>query len=282
MEVYNPRVAIGSFNEEAERFARQVPDPRRGRVGLARRAGARLGPRADARLRRAGGVPGVPARRPRSSRSRRRCCTCRRSSSSRRRPRHPRPARPAGRAACAARHARADAAGRATRLGVQDRGTNAPDRRRDPREIPRAGHPRAQRADPRSAGLRALPARQPDAGPGVGPPAGRRVPAEVRAGHERGRGGRRLLRPRRHRADEVVQAPGDRPARRVRDAVREVPGRRRLARRPRLRRARRRGARDRAAADRRRHGRRRADRAQRPRHPALQAGPGDARASSSS
>ena len=26
IEVYNPRVAIGSFNEEAERFARQVPD----------------------------------------------------------------------------------------------------------------------------------------------------------------------------------------------------------------------------------------------------------------
>ena len=42
----------------------------------------------------------------------------------------------------------------------------------------------------------------------------------------RDRGGRRLLRPRRHRADEVAQAPGHRPARRLRDAVREVPGRR--------------------------------------------------------
>ena len=39
------------------------------------------------------------------------------------------------------------------------------------------------------------------------------------------RGGRRLLRALRHRADEVAQAAGHRPARRLRDAVREVPGR---------------------------------------------------------
>ena len=41
-----------------------------------------------------------------------------------------------------------------------------------------------------------------------------------------GRGGRRVLRPRRDRADEVAQAARHRSARRLRDAVREVPGRR--------------------------------------------------------
>ena len=38
IEVYNPRVAIGSFNEEAAALRRQVPDPRRRRIGFARRA----------------------------------------------------------------------------------------------------------------------------------------------------------------------------------------------------------------------------------------------------
>ena len=46
------------------------------------------------------------------------------------------------------------------------------------------------------------------------------------------RGGRRLLRPRRQRADEVAEAPVDRSAGGLRDAVREVPAQRRLARRP--------------------------------------------------
>ena len=50
--------------------------------------------------------------------------------------------------------------------------------------------------------MRALPARQPHAGPRLGPSAGRRHAAEVRARRERGRGGRGVLRPRRHRADE--------------------------------------------------------------------------------
>ena len=48
----------------------------------------------------------------------------------------------------------------------------------------------------------------------------------------RDRGGRGVLRPRGHGADEVAQAPGHRPARRLRDAVREVPGRRPVAGRP--------------------------------------------------
>ena len=61
IEVYNPRVAIGSFNEEAAAVRRQVPDPRGRRIGLPRRPG--LG---SVRVRMhdfdgAGGVPRVAA-----------------------------------------------------------------------------------------------------------------------------------------------------------------------------------------------------------------------------
>ena len=104
--------------------------------------------------------------------------------------------------------------------GVETRLRCAGHRRRDPREVPRARDPRAQHAHPRAPGLRALPARQPDAGARLRAPAGRRLPAQVRAAPGGGRGGRGVLRPRRHRADEVVQAPGHRPAGGVRDAVR--------------------------------------------------------------
>ena len=41
IEVYNPRVAIGSFNEEAERFAAKYRILARRGLGLARRARAR-------------------------------------------------------------------------------------------------------------------------------------------------------------------------------------------------------------------------------------------------
>src|SRR5262249_16514232 len=75
-------------------------------------------------------------------------------------------------------------------------------------------------------------------------------------------------------ADEVAQAAEHRPARGVRDAVREVPGRGPVARRPGVHRARRRRAGDRAAEDRGRHGRRRARRAQRPQRAARPAGRG--------
>ena len=78
IEVYNPRVAIGSFNEEAARFAAKY----RILAGAGSDAhvapGAGLGARAHARLRRARGVPRGAARRPRSSPSRRACSTCRR------------------------------------------------------------------------------------------------------------------------------------------------------------------------------------------------------------
>ena len=51
IEVFNPRVAIGSFNEEAARFAGKYRHPRRRRLRRARRRRPGLGARADARLR---------------------------------------------------------------------------------------------------------------------------------------------------------------------------------------------------------------------------------------
>ena len=79
----------------------------------------------------------------------------------------------------------------------------------------------------------ALPARRADARARLRPPAGRHHAAQVRAAAVGDRGGRRLLRPLGERADEVAAAPADRSARRLRDAVRQVPGRRHLARRSR-------------------------------------------------
>ena len=62
IEVYNPRVAIGSFNEEAARFAAKYRILGRRRLGRPRHPGAGLGARAHARLRRAGRVPRGAAR----------------------------------------------------------------------------------------------------------------------------------------------------------------------------------------------------------------------------
>ena len=63
IEVFNPRVAIGAFNEEAVRFAAKYRIVAGAGLGLARRPGPRLGAHPDARLRRAGRVPAVAARR---------------------------------------------------------------------------------------------------------------------------------------------------------------------------------------------------------------------------
>ena len=78
IEVYNPRVAIGSFNEEAARFAAKYRILARRGLGRARRPGPRLGAHPDARLRRAARSSWSRCAAPRSSRSRRRCSTCRR------------------------------------------------------------------------------------------------------------------------------------------------------------------------------------------------------------
>ena len=78
IEVFNPRVAIGAFNEEAVRFAAKYRHPRRRRLGLPRRPGPRLGADPDARLRRARASSCSRCATPRSSPARPRCCTCRR------------------------------------------------------------------------------------------------------------------------------------------------------------------------------------------------------------
>ena len=78
IEVFNPRVAIGAFNDEAARFAAKYRIAGGRGLGLARRAGARLGAHPHARLRRAAGVPAVAARRRDRDAAAPRCCTCRR------------------------------------------------------------------------------------------------------------------------------------------------------------------------------------------------------------
>ena len=53
LEVFNPRVAVTAFNEEAERFARKYRIVAGGRLRQPRRPGARQRAGADPRLRRA-------------------------------------------------------------------------------------------------------------------------------------------------------------------------------------------------------------------------------------
>ncbi len=60
IEVFNPRVAIGSFNEEAVRFAAKYRLVAGAGIGLPRRPGSRVGAHPHARLRRAPRVPAVP------------------------------------------------------------------------------------------------------------------------------------------------------------------------------------------------------------------------------
>ena len=112
------------------------------------------------------------------------------------------------------------------------------------------------------------PRGQPDAGARLGPSAGRRDAAQVRADAGRDRGGRRLLRPLRQRGAEEPQAAQRRSAQRLRHALRQVPARRSRAGRARVRRPRRRGGRDRRAALHRRDGRGGARLPQRPADPA--------------
>jgi len=62
LEVFNPRVALTAFNDEAERFARKVSDRSRRRLGQPRRPGSgqRAGP--NSQLRGAAGIPRGNAR----------------------------------------------------------------------------------------------------------------------------------------------------------------------------------------------------------------------------
>ena len=103
----------------------------------------------------------------------------------------------------------------------------------------------AERAHARASGLRAVPARPAPARARLGPPAGRRLPPQARPRTGRDRGGRRVLRALGQRADEELQAARHRSACRLRDAVRQMPARRPLARLPAVR-----GAAGRRACDR--------------------------------
>ena len=200
----------------------QVPDRGGRRLGRARRPGPRLGAGADARLRGSAGVPAVPARR--RDRDAAHEPAVRAGAEVPGDPRHPalRAGAPCSSQGAASHRRRASAvtgigdevgathgaASRTSGRPVKTNGVDARDRRRDPREVPGARDPRAEHAHARSTGVPALPAGQPDAGARLGPPAGRRDAAQVRPAALGGRGGRRLLRPRGERADEVAQAPG--------------------------------------------------------------------------
>ena len=63
IEVFNPRIAISEFNEEAVRFAAKYRIPAGRRVRRPRAPGPRVGADPDARFRRSRRVPGVAARR---------------------------------------------------------------------------------------------------------------------------------------------------------------------------------------------------------------------------
>ena len=96
-------------------------------------------------------------------------------------------------------------------------------RRRDPREVPRARDPRAERPRPRAAACAGCPRGNVMPVQGSGHPQAdilmlkhSATPAEIEEGS-------RLLRARRQRADEELQAAGDRPDRRLRNPLREVP-----------------------------------------------------------
>ena len=201
IEVFNPRVAFSAFNEEAARFAAKyriaagagsdahvAQGLGTARVRMRDFDGPRGVPRVDARrgdphaahelrLRAGAEVPADEGDARRAARRSREAAT-----------------RPAGDAA------RPDA-GRGRRAGtVESRCTRARHRRRDPREVPGARDPRAERADARAPGLPALPARQPDAGAGLRPSAGRRAAAQVRARRS----------PRSRRASRSTAAPAPR------------------------------------------------------------------------
>ena len=276
IEVFNPRIAIPAYNEEAVRFARQVPDRRRRRLGLPCRAGPRLGADPHARLRRPGRVPRLARRR-----------------------RHRRPAvlallRPG--AGAEVPPDAGDAAGRAARrpapadppgdLGAQSlmQGQGEPGGTAKPvgampatddeirekyleRAIRELNHftrdLQACSACPRGSLMPIL---------GSGHPQADMLPAQVRADRVGDRGGRRVLRALGDGADEVAPAARDRPARGLRDAVRQVPGAGHRDGGARVRGAASRGDRDRAAADRGDHGAGRARDAERPGAPARPAG----------
>ena len=250
IEVFNPRVAFTAFNEEAERFAAKYRIV--AGAGSDSHVAAGLGS-VKIRMRDFDGPEEFLeslrdadiVRKPASLlyvQALKFLQTKATPAGARAGPPGPAPARPG--------QARGDAGKRSGGGSVKTLRPGAGHRRRDPREVPRARDPRAEPAHARAAGVRALPARQPDARARLGASAGRHLHAQVRARGVGDRGGRGLLRPRRQRADEELQAPRHRSAGRVRHGVREVPGGRHRPVGARVPRARAGRAGDRAAAHR--------------------------------
>ena len=236
IEVFNPRVAISSFNDEAARFAAKYRDHRGRGLRLARRRRASApcasgcatstGPQeflqslreADI-LTRPASLLYVQALKFLQTRARR----LRRAA----------PSRPAS---CGGSGARTAAAGRepasAARRAAQSRTSAGPSKTSEPMpvtddQIREKYLERAIRElnslTRELQGCTALSARQPDAGARLGPPAGRHHAAQALRAAFGGRGGRRVLRARGRRDDEVPQAPVDRPARGLRNALRKCP-----------------------------------------------------------
>ena len=162
---------------------------------------------------------------------------------------------------------REGAAGRA----VQSLRPSACDRRRDPGEVPRARHPRAEPADARIQGCEHCPRGNLMPVLGSGHPQAdifllkfEPQPAEIEEGVAfYGRAGQR--------PDEELQAARDRPAGRLRHGVRQMPRARHRRVGARMPRACARGDRDRAAAYRRSDGRGGARGAEQPRGAARRA-----------
>ena len=187
IEVFNPRVAFSAFNEEAARFAAKYRIVAGRRIGQPRGAGARLGEDPHARLRRAGGVPRVAQGR-------------------RHRPKEAvAPLRSGAEVHPDARQevmrSKGPAAGPSKATGT----VPATDDEIREKYLERAIRELNQLTRDIQS-LRALPARQPDARARLGPPAGGHHAAQVRPHALGDRGGRGVLRPRRQRADEELQA----------------------------------------------------------------------------
>ena len=194
IEVFNPRVAIGAFNDEAARFAAKYRIV--AGAGSDSHVAQGLGS-VRIRMRDFDGparVPAVAARRrdPHAPSSllyvqalkflqtRATPASARRASRARRVKRRERSAADGRGRTLARAQGLMHRQGQARPL-VKSLGVDACDRRRDPREVPRARHPRAEHAHARAAGLPALPARQPDAGARLRASAGRHHAAQVLA-----------------------------------------------------------------------------------------------------
>ena len=175
IEVFNPRVAIQEFNEEAARFAAKYRIP--------------AGAGSDAHV--AQGLGSVRIRMPdfdgpeEFMEALREADIVRTPASllyvqalkflqTRAVPRGG-AARPRASGGSGGRRASPDAGAGTCGGRVQSSPKHAHHRRRDPREVPRAGDPRAEPLHARAAGVQTLPARQPDAGAGLRPSAGRRL-----------------------------------------------------------------------------------------------------------